>query len=216
MANMKKLTRDYGEIIWTGKKCIMGMPISFTRYILTDSKLITRVGLLNLKEDEIELYRVYDKSMKLPFGQRIVGCGTITLLSKDSDTPTKVMQSVKHPRDVKRLLDSAIQEQRDKYSVRGRDMMGASAHMDDRDGYGIPDHLSSPAALWSERRFSSIFPNKCSLFHKCCMIGWQIHKATLHKDHLLDFVRVLLASFPSYCTIRPCKATALPRPRCTI
>ena len=50
MANMKKLTRDYGEIIWTGKKCIMGMPISFTRYILTDSKLITRVGLLNLKE----------------------------------------------------------------------------------------------------------------------------------------------------------------------
>ncbi len=97
MANMKKLTRDYGEIIWTGKKCIMGMPISFTRYILTDSKLITRVGLLNLKEDEIELYRVYDKSMKLPFGQRIVGCGTITLLSKDSDTSTKVMQSVKHP-----------------------------------------------------------------------------------------------------------------------
>ena len=80
MANIKKLTRDYGEIIWTGKKCIMGMPISFTRYILTDSKLITRVGLLNLKEDEIELYRVYDKSMKLPFGQRIVGCGTITLL----------------------------------------------------------------------------------------------------------------------------------------
>ena len=102
MANMKKLTRDYGEIIWTGKKCIMGMPISFTRYILTDSKLITRVGLLNLKEDEIELYRVYDKSMKLPFGQRIVGCGTITLLSK------------------------------------------ASAHMEDRDGDGIPDPPEFP------------------------------------------------------------------------
>ena len=82
--------------------------------------------------------------MKLPFGQRIVGCGTITLLSKDSDTPTKVMQSVKHPRDVKRLLDSAIREQRDKYSVRGRDMMGASAHMEDRDGDGIPDPPEFP------------------------------------------------------------------------
>lgn len=90
MANMKKLTRDYGEIIWTGKKCIMGMPISFTRYILTDSKLITRVGLLNLKEDEIELYRVYDKSMKLPFGQRIVGCGTITLLSRTPTPPQRL------------------------------------------------------------------------------------------------------------------------------
>ena len=139
MANMKKLTRDYGEIIWTGKKRIMGLPISFTRYILTETKLITRIGLLSLREDEIELYRVYDKSMKLPFGQRIVGCGTITLLSKDSDTPTKILQSVKNPREVKRLLDEAIQAQRDKYSVRGRDMMGASAHMEDRDGDGIPD-----------------------------------------------------------------------------
>ena len=131
MANMKKLTRDYGEIIWTGKKCIMGMPISFTRYILTETKLITRVGLLNLKEDEIELYRVYDKSTKLPFGQRIVGCGTITLLSKDSDTPTKTLEKIKNPREVKRLLDAAVQEQ--------RDMMGASAHMEDLDGDGIPD-----------------------------------------------------------------------------
>lgn len=139
MANMQKLKRDYGDIIWTGKKCILGMPISFTRYILTETKLITRVGLLNLREDEIELYRVYDKSMKLPLGQRIVGCGTITLLSKDSDTPTKVLQSVKRPREVKRLLDDAVQAQRDKYSVRGRDMMGASAHMEDLDGDGFPD-----------------------------------------------------------------------------
>ena len=33
MANMKKLTRDYGEIIWTGKKCIMGMPMSMPKVI---------------------------------------------------------------------------------------------------------------------------------------------------------------------------------------
>ena len=45
----------------------------------------------------------------------------------------------------------------------------------------------------------------------------EIHfKATPHKDHFLDFAHVLLASFPSYCTIRPSKATALRRPRCTI
>ena len=52
MANIEKLTREYGKVLWTGKKCILGMPISFTRYILTDTRLITRVGLLNLKEDE--------------------------------------------------------------------------------------------------------------------------------------------------------------------
>ena len=125
MANLKKLTRDYGEILWTGKKNILGMPISFTRYVLTESKLITRTGFLNIKEDEIELYRVYDKSISFTMWQRIVNCGTIKLLSKDSDTPTKMLESVRNPREVKRLIDDAVQLQRDKYYVRGRDMVGA-------------------------------------------------------------------------------------------
>ena len=76
---MEKLERDYGEILWTGKKCIMGMPISFTRYIITSSVLYTKVGFLNIKEDEIELYN--DKTMKLSLGQRMVGCGTIVVTS---------------------------------------------------------------------------------------------------------------------------------------
>lgn len=52
MANMKKLERDYGEILWTGKK----------------------------------------------------------------------------PREVKKILDEAVKLERDKYMVRGRDMVGANLH----------------------------------------------------------------------------------------
>ncbi|MBP1544804.1 MAG: PH domain-containing protein [Oscillospiraceae bacterium] len=140
MANMAKLTREYGDIVWTGKKCILGMPISFTRYILTEEKLITKVGFLNIKEDEIELYRVYDMSLELPLGQRIVGCGTLKLLSKDSDTPSKTLKSIKRPREAKRLLDEAVRAQRDKYYVRGRDMIGSNYPSDhDADGDGIMD-----------------------------------------------------------------------------
>lgn len=141
MANIEKLSREYGKIIWTGKKCILGMPISFTRYILTESRLITRVGLFSLKEDEVELYRVFDKSVSLSFGQRIVGCGTIKLLAKDSDTPVKELKSVKKPREVKRALDEAIKEQRDRYLVRGRDMVGVNVSDNDANGNGIPDDL---------------------------------------------------------------------------
>lgn len=141
MANIEKLSREYGKILWTGKKCILGLPISFTRYILTETRLITRVGLLNLKEDEVELYRVFDKAVSLSLGQRIVGCGTIKLLSKDSDTPVKELKSVKKPREVKRMLDEAIHVQRDKYLVRGRDMVGVNVSETDRDGDGIPDDL---------------------------------------------------------------------------
>ncbi len=129
--NMEKLRRDYGGVIWSGKKCILGMPISFTRYILTDTTLYTKVGLFNVKEDEIELYRVFDKKVSFTFFQRIVKCGTISLMSKDTDTPAKQLISIRNPREVKRLLDEAVKEQRDKYYVRGRDMIGADCNHDE-------------------------------------------------------------------------------------
>lgn len=124
MANMKKLEKAYGNVMWTGKKCILGLPISFTRYIITDSVLYTRIGFLNVREDEIELYRIIDKTMKFTFGQRIVGCGTISITAKDCDTPEKHLISIKKPREVKHILDEVVKEQRDKYMVRGRDMIG--------------------------------------------------------------------------------------------
>lgn len=133
MANMEKMTEAYGKILWTGKKCILGMPISLTRYILTETTLYTKVGLINIKEDELELYRVMDKKLKLPLSQRIFGCGTILITAKDSDTPEKQVVAIKKARAVKRILDDAIRDQRDKYLVRGRDMIGANADFSDDD-----------------------------------------------------------------------------------
>ena len=129
--NMEKIKRDYGNVLWAGKKCILGMPISFTRYILTDTTLYTKIGLLNIKEDEIELYRVYDKNLSFTLGQRIFGVGTITLISKDIDSPEKKLISIKKPREVKKFIDDAVKEQRDKYMVRGRDMIGGNIDVHD-------------------------------------------------------------------------------------
>ena len=129
--NMEKIKRDYGNVIWTGKKRILGMPISFTRYILTDTTLYSKIGLFNIKEDEVELYRVYDKNLTFTLGQRIFGVGTITLISKDIDSPEKKLVSVKKPREVKKFIDDAVKSQRDKYMVRGRDMVGANIEIHD-------------------------------------------------------------------------------------
>ena len=126
---LEKAKKVYGDnVLWTGKKCILGMPISFTTYILTDDRLFTRIGLFNIREDEIELYRVFDKKISFTFGQRIFGCGTIMLTAKDGDTPEKRLISIKKPREVKKILDDAVKVQRDKYYVRGRDMIGG--HID--------------------------------------------------------------------------------------
>ena len=124
--NLVKLSKLYGNVQWAGRKRIMGMPITLTKYVLTDTKLITVRGLFSLKEDEVELYRVIDKTMNIPLGQRVFGCGTITLTCADSDTPVKDLKSIKKPREVKALIDRYVEEQRKEYRVRGRDMIGAA------------------------------------------------------------------------------------------
>lgn len=115
------------EYVWTDKKrTIFGLPLSFTRYFLTETKFITRVGLFNLVEDELDLYTVKDKKLVLTLKNRIFKCGTIIMYVVDTDTPVKEIKSVKVPRKVLELLDKYINIQRDRYRTRGRDMIGGS------------------------------------------------------------------------------------------
>ena len=121
------MAKEEIQYVWSDKKrTLFGLPLSFARYFLTETKFITRKGFLSLEEDELELYKVVDKKMQLPFGQRLFGCGTIVLYVKDTDTPVKEVLSVKAPRRVAQLIDKYVDQQRDRFHIRGRDMMGAT------------------------------------------------------------------------------------------
>ncbi|MBE6861239.1 MAG: PH domain-containing protein [Ruminococcus sp.] len=110
--------------IWTDKKrTIFGLPLSFTRYFLTESKIITRTGFFSIDEDELDLYKITDKKLRLPLMQRLFKCGSIVIFSKDTDTPSKELCSIKNSRKVSELIDKYLNAQRDKYGIRGRDMM---------------------------------------------------------------------------------------------
>lgn len=111
--------------IWTDKKrTLFGLPLSFTRYFLTETKFITRVGFLSLEEDELDLYTVTDKKLVLKLRHRLFGCGSIIMHVRDTDTPVKEIKAVKAPRKVLELLDTHINQQRDRYRTRGRDLIG--------------------------------------------------------------------------------------------
>lgn len=121
---MANISNSGYETIWTDKKrTLFGLPLSFTRYILTEKKFITRKGFLSITEDEIELYRVVDKSLRLSFGQRLFGCGTVVINCRDTDTPVKEVVSIKKPREFMNIFEKQVDIQRDKYRTRGRDMI---------------------------------------------------------------------------------------------
>ena len=128
---MKKNAFEY---VWTDKKrSLFGLPLTFTRYYLTETKFITRTGFLNIDEDEIDLYKITDKKVKYPFLQRLYNCGTIIIYSRDADTPSKEVHCVKNVRKVSELIDKYLNIMRDKYGIRGRDMMSMHSHIDNED-----------------------------------------------------------------------------------
>lgn len=119
------MAKDDIDYIWTDKKrTIFGLPISFTRYYVTETKIICRYGFFNIVEEEINIYKITDKKMSMTFWQRLFNCGTITVFSKDTDTRVKDLVSIKNPRKVAEIIDSQLNKERDKYGIRGRDMMG--------------------------------------------------------------------------------------------
>ena len=119
------MKNKYGEnttIIWTDKKRILGMPISFTRYSLVGSpewvKVFVKTGFLSTSIEEVNLYRVYDIKVYQSFGQKIFGVGTITLYSNDVTSPLTEILNVKNPYKVRNMLAEYIEEAREAKGVR--------------------------------------------------------------------------------------------------
>ena len=122
------------EYLWKDKKRYFGMPISFTRYRLSEDRLFLSVGFLNIKDEEILLYRVRDIATKRNLWQRIFGVGTITVVSSDKTMPTLVLQNVKDPVMVKELIHNQVEEMKIQRRVRFGEIMTTDADdMDDVD-----------------------------------------------------------------------------------
>ena len=119
------------EYIWKDRKRYFGMPISFTRYALSDDRLFISVGLLNIKDDEVLLYRVRDIDTSRSLWQRIFGVGTITVMSSDKSMPNLVLKNVKDPVFVKELLHRQVEEMKIRRRVRFGEIMGEGLGDDD-------------------------------------------------------------------------------------
>ena len=112
--------------LWKDRKRYFGMPISFTRYALSEDRLFVSVGLLSIKDDEVLLYRVRDIDTSRSLWQRIFGVGTINVHSSDKSMPTVVLKNVKDPLFVKELLHKQVEEMKIRRRVRVGEIMGNS------------------------------------------------------------------------------------------
>ena len=120
------------EYLWKDRKRWLGMPITFTRYALSEDRLFVSEGFLSIKDDEILLYRVRDIDTKRTLWQRLFGVGTVTVMSSDKTMPTLELKNVKDPVFVKELLHKQVEEMKIRRRVRVGEIMGNE--LDDADG----------------------------------------------------------------------------------
>lgn len=123
------------EYLWKDRKRHLGLPLSFTRYSLSEDRLFISVGFFSIRDDEILLYRVRDIDTERTLWQRLFGVGTVSVLSSDKSMPNLVLKNIKNPLAVKELIHRQVEEAKLKRRVRYGEIMT------DADTDGEPEDL---------------------------------------------------------------------------
>ena len=118
------------KLLWSDRKRRMGLPLSFTKYKLSEDRIFCETGFLNLHEEEILLYRVRDLELKMTLGQRLFGVGTVCVHSSDKTTEHLDLINVKHPREVKELIHESVEAAKDQRRMRTMEVMGQGGETD--------------------------------------------------------------------------------------
>lgn len=114
------------DILWKDRKRHLGLPISFTKYSLTggeNPRIFRETGILNLREEEVLLYRVRDLSLTRSLGQRIFGVGTVTIHSSDQTTPALELVNVAKPKTVKELIFNQVESAKAQRRMRTTELL---------------------------------------------------------------------------------------------
>lgn len=105
---------------WEGKKCHLGLPLSFTRYRIEDGMVVERKGILSINEEQTQLHRIIDIAFKQNILDLFFKQGTLLLSAKNA-SDNIVLKNVKYPNEVKRILNKEIDNERQRQKVYSRE-----------------------------------------------------------------------------------------------
>ena len=114
--------------VWQDRKrTFLGLPWSFTKYMLTEDRLFVEKGFLNSTLDEENLYRVRDISVTRTLGQRLFGLGTVKVYISGSHDEVTLLESIKDPIEVKEEIVRLVEVERKRHGIRASEMLMSRA-----------------------------------------------------------------------------------------
>ena len=131
------------------KRCLLfGLPLSFTRYRITDELITIDAGLLRKTEDDAYLYKMIDVRLEASFLERMFGLGTVHCFSSDVTSPSLKLVHIKNAKEIKDFILKQSEEERIRrktlhtQSLDGSPIMGAMGQFDT----GMPGPPPPPPA----------------------------------------------------------------------
>lgn len=98
------------------------LELKFIQYEVTTTRVRKRIGLLSIRRDDLELYRVKDITVRQPLTQRLFSVGTIHLQTSDRSTPELVLYGIPKVDEIREQIRNAVEYLRDKKRVREIDV----------------------------------------------------------------------------------------------
>ena len=93
----------------------------YTKFEITNERIIQQNGVLSRRTNETELYRVKDIILDEPFFLRIFGLSNVLIVTSDRTSPLILVNAIENGGIIRRELREAVELRRDKKGVREMD-----------------------------------------------------------------------------------------------
>lgn len=100
------------EFVERKRWLFLGLPFTFTKYIIKENVLTIDSGLLKKVENDCYMYKVQDVELVTTLMERIVGIGTVVCYTGDTTHPKLILSHIKNARVIKDFILEASEQAR--------------------------------------------------------------------------------------------------------
>ena len=100
------------EYIEKKRWAFLGLPLTFTKYKITEEIIKVDSGLLKKVENDCYMYKVVDVRLEVSLLERIFGLGTVHCFSGDLTNPDLRLLHIKRAKEIKDFILKQSEEER--------------------------------------------------------------------------------------------------------